>query len=198
MGEPAITPWWKTMQLREEVKAGQGRIDDVQMSLHDAVFGKAGGANVPYENAAYYGEITHPAGSLVALMTQIVLRLGVQDSNMARAVWRLDQAMGGGKSHGLIGLWHLVGSTTTLAATDLGEAVFAEAEKVAGRAPSPRISGSPSASSSTATILSRALSTTGRLRRLVSGSCGDSSMVPTRSGSHTRITPRPRPSSQKP
>lgn len=128
-----ITPWWKTMQLRDEVRAGQGRIDDVQMSLHDAVFGKAGGARVPYESAAYYGEITHPAGSLVALMTQIVLRLGVQDSNRARAVWRLDQAMGGGKSHGLIGLWHLAKNTTTLADTDLGRAVFAQAEKIAGQ-----------------------------------------------------------------
>ena len=92
----AITPWWKTMQLREEVRGGQGRIDDVQMSVHDAVFGKAGGATVPYESAAYYGEITYPAGSLVALMTQIVLRLGVQDATLARAVWRLDQAMAGG------------------------------------------------------------------------------------------------------
>lgn len=129
----ALTPWWKTMQLREEVRAGQGRIDDVQMSLHDAVFGKAGGATVPYNSAAYYGEITHPAGSLVALMTQIVLRLGVQDSTLARAVWRLDQAMGGGKSHGLIGLWHLASSTTTLSQTDLGKAVFEGAESVAGK-----------------------------------------------------------------
>lgn len=121
------------MQLRDEVRAGQGRIDDVQMSLHDAVFGKAGGATVPYESAVYYGEITHPAGSLVALMAQIVLRLGVPDSNQARAVWRLDQAMGGGKSHGLIGLWHLAKSTTTLTQTDLGKAVFDLAETVSGK-----------------------------------------------------------------
>ncbi len=121
------------MQLRDEVTAGQGRIDDVQMSLHDAVFGKGGTTAVPYESAAYYGEITHPAGSLVALMTQIVLRLGVHESNLARAVWRLDQAMGGGKSHGLIGLWHLVKNTQTLAGTDLGQVVFAEANRIAGQ-----------------------------------------------------------------
>lgn len=127
-----ITPWWQTMQLREEVRAGQGRIDDVQMSLHGAVFGNAGGNPVPYASASYYGEITHPAGSLVALMSQIVLRLGVQDSNLARAVWRLDQAMGGGKSHGLIGLWHLAESTPTLAGTDLGKAVFAHAAEISG------------------------------------------------------------------
>lgn len=128
----AVTPWWKTMRLREEVIAGQGRIDDVQMSLHDAVFGKSGGAIVPYTNAAYYGEITHPAGSLVALMTQIAVRLGVTDSTLARAVWRLDQAMGGGKSHGLIGLWHLTRNTSSFAGTDLGAIVFTEAGKIAG------------------------------------------------------------------
>lgn len=128
-----VTPWWKAMRLRSEVTAGQGRIDDVQMSLHDAVFGKAGGGTVPYESAAYYGEITHPAGSLVALMTQITLRLGVTSASLARAVWRLDQAMGGGKSHGLIGLWHLVKNTNAFAGTDLGKVVFAQAEQIAGK-----------------------------------------------------------------
>ena len=139
----AVTPWWRTMRLREEVNAGQGRIDDVQMSVHDAVFGRASGKKVPYESACYYGEITHPAGSLVALMTQIVLRLGAQDSTPGQAVWRLDQAMGGGKSHGLIGLWHLTQDTTTLAATDLGRVVFAEAEKIAGKGALASDLGSP-------------------------------------------------------
>lgn len=138
-----VTPWWRAMRLRPEVIAGQGRIDDVQMSLHDAVFGKAGGGTVPYESAAYYGEITHPAGSLVALMTQISLRLGVTSASLARAVWRLDQAMGGGKSHGLIGLWHLVENTSEFAATELGQIVFSEAEKIAGKGAVEQDLGSP-------------------------------------------------------
>jgi hypothetical protein len=138
-----VTPWWKAMRLRSEVLAGQGRIDDVQMSLHDAVFGKASGGTVPYQSAAYYGEITHPAGSLVALMTQITLRLGVSGASLARAVWRLDQAMGGGKSHGLIGLWHLVENTTEFASTDLGRVVFAQAEGIAGKGAVEKDLGNP-------------------------------------------------------
>ena len=128
-----ITPWWKTVRLRDEVLAGKGRIDDVQMSLHDAVFGKASGGQVPYARPSYYGEITHPAGSLVDLMAQIAVRLGVGGSTMARAVWRLDQAMGGGKSHGLIGLWHLAEHPDQFAATELGRQVFASAEVIAGK-----------------------------------------------------------------
>jgi hypothetical protein len=49
----------------------------------------------------------------------------------AKSVWRLDQAMGGGKSHGLIGLSHLATSTPAFASTDLGKLVFAEASEIA-------------------------------------------------------------------
>jgi hypothetical protein len=129
----SVLPWWQVVQLRSEVTANHGRIDDVQMSLHDAVFGKAAGGKVPYHQAAYYGEITHPAGSLVDLMAQIALRLGVAGSTLARAVWRLDQAMGGGKSHGLIGLWHLTEHVDEFAETELGSLVLAAAEDIAGK-----------------------------------------------------------------
>ena len=127
-----VRPWWEEMNLREEVADSGGLIDDVQMSLHNAVFGRADGSTVDYHKAAYYGEITHPAGSLVALMAQIAVRLGAPGSVKAKAVWRLDQAMGGGKSHGLIGLWHLARHTAELAGTDLGEQVLAEARRIAG------------------------------------------------------------------
>ena len=67
-------------------------------------------------------------------MAQIAVRLGSRGpaSARARAVWRLDQAMGGGKSHGLIGLWHLAADTDGLATTDLGSAVFREVGRIAG------------------------------------------------------------------
>ena len=128
------TPWWETIQLRDEISDGRGRIDDVQASLHDAVFGRADGLHGLYGDADRYGQITHPTGSLVALMAQIAVRLGSSGSasTRARAVWRLDQAMGGGKSHGLIGLWHLATHTDRLAATDLGEEVFRKVGRVVG------------------------------------------------------------------
>ena len=134
MANSPPTPWWEIVQLRDEINDGRGRIDDVQASLHDAAFGRVDGAKGLYGDADRYGQITHPTGSLVALMAQIAIRLGSQGpaSSRARAVWRLDQAMGGGKSHGLIGLWHLTMHSDDLAPTDLGEAVFRSVGRIAG------------------------------------------------------------------
>ncbi|MYB43816.1 MAG: DUF499 domain-containing protein [Acidimicrobiia bacterium] len=128
-------PWWEVIELRAEVKASDGAIDDVQMSLHDAVFGKEGigAGRTPYAEAGYYGDITHPTGSLVELMARVAVRLGVPGSTQTSALWRLDQAMGGGKSHGLIGLWHLAAHPEELSRSDLGREVFATAESIAGR-----------------------------------------------------------------
>ena len=128
------TRWWQQMELRQEVTSSGGAIDDVQMSLHDAVFGKpgVGAGSTPYSDAAYFGGITHPTGSLVELMAQIAVRLGVRASTQTSALWRLDQAMGGGKSHALIGLWHLAAHPEELAATDLGKRVLAAAESITG------------------------------------------------------------------
>ena len=126
--------WWEVISLRDEVTSSGGAIDDVQMSLHNAVFGQQGvGAGLtPYSDAGYFGSITHPTGNLVELMARVAVRLGVPGSTQTSAMWRLDQAMGGGKSHGLIGLWHLAAHPRELAETDLGRAVMASAESIAG------------------------------------------------------------------
>ena len=52
--------------------------------------------------------ITHPTERLVDLLTEIAIRIGGgRDYLNARAVTRLDQGMGGGKSHACIGAFHL-------------------------------------------------------------------------------------------
>ena len=131
----ASAPWWHVVELRDEVRASDGAIDDVQMSLHNAVFGRegVGAGRTPYADAGYYGDITHPTGSLVELMARVAVRLGVPGSTQTSALWRLDQAMGGGKSHGLIGLWHLASHPGELSLTDLGRQVMSAAESIAGR-----------------------------------------------------------------
>ena len=133
MNTSAPTPWWHTVKLRPEVEAAHGNIDDVQASLHDAVFGGSSGTS-QYADPAYYGQITYPTGSLVDLMAKIAVRLGAagEPAKRARALWRLDQAMGGGKSHGLIGLWHLASNPADFAMTDLGAAVLVQAKEIAG------------------------------------------------------------------
>ncbi|EME23878.1 ATPase AAA, partial [Rhodococcus qingshengii BKS 20-40] len=57
MAKKSVTPWWKALQIRKEIISASGQIDDVQMSLFQAVYG-LGTARAPYADAAYYGSIT--------------------------------------------------------------------------------------------------------------------------------------------
>jgi len=122
-----VTPWWDVLKLRDEVVHASGSIDDVQMSLFQAVHGTVQD-RPPYAEAGYYGQITHPSPLFTDLMAKVAVRLGGGPKHTrARALWRLDQAMGGGKSHGLIGLYHLAKNPTALGATDVGQAAFTKA-----------------------------------------------------------------------
>ena len=123
MPSAPIVPWWQAMGLRAEI-AASGGADDVRMSLHDAVYGRKGtDTPVAYAAPADYAAITHPSPSLLDLMARIAIRLAGPPSAAPAAVWHLGQAMGGGKSHGLVGLWHLATNPQQLAATPLGQSV---------------------------------------------------------------------------
>jgi hypothetical protein len=53
-------------------------------------------------------------------MARIAMRLGAQDTyETVRALWRLDQGMGGGQSHGLIGIYHLAANTGPFTGTEM-------------------------------------------------------------------------------
>ena len=125
-----VTPWWEVLKLRDEIAHSSGSIDDVQMSLFQAVHGTVTDRPA-YADATYYGEITHPSPLFTDLMAKVAVRLGGGTNySRARALWRLDQAMGGGKSHGLIGLWHLAAHPAVLATTDTGREAFAKATAI--------------------------------------------------------------------
>lgn len=129
-----VTPWWKALKIRQEILSASGQIDDVQMSLFAAVHG-TGAGRPPYADAAYYGEITHPTERLVDLLTEIAIRIGGADDYLkARAVTRLDQGMGGGKSHACIGAFHLGANPEALMGTELGRQVSARAKAKTGNA----------------------------------------------------------------
>jgi hypothetical protein len=133
MGQ-TVTPWWDTLKIRAEVVRSAGSIDDVQMSLFQAAYGTAA-ERPPYAIPGYYGEITHPSPQFIDLMAKVIVRLGGGAAyTAAPALWRLDQAMGGGKSHGLIGLYHAAAAPQALLATDIGKAAFGQAEKMVGGA----------------------------------------------------------------
>lgn len=129
----SVTPWWKALQIRKEIIGASGQIDDVQMSLFQAVHGIAA-TRPPYADAGYYGSITHPTERLVDLLTEIAIRIGGgADYLKARAVTRLDQGMGGGKSHACIGAFHLAAHPEALLQTELGRQVAAQAASRLGR-----------------------------------------------------------------
>ena len=78
-----LIPWWEALKIREEIVNASGQIDDVQMSLFQAVYG-TDGSRPPYSDAAYYGEITYPTGRLADLLTEIAVRVGDGDHGRER------------------------------------------------------------------------------------------------------------------
>ena len=136
--KPVVTPWWETIRLRAEISEASGGLDDVQMSLFNAVYGAAG-EKPRYAKPSYYGEITFPSDNLVDLMAKVAVRLGGAGDLYTRtpALYRLDQGMGGGKSHGLVGLWHLAAHPQDLAQTDIGRAALTTASRKRWSEPTP-------------------------------------------------------------
>jgi len=131
----SATPWWDIVKIRPEITGASGQIEDVQMSLGAAVY-QSGGVSAPdYAEANYYGQITHPTGRLTALLADIAIRLagGPDGYNKAGALTRLNQGMGGGKSHALIGAWHLAAHPAELLSTDIGQAVASAAADKLGK-----------------------------------------------------------------
>jgi hypothetical protein len=127
------TPWWEVIELREEIRDTSGAVDDVAVSLYGVVYEK-GARKPPYASADYYGQITHPTNQLVELLTQVAIRLSDNAGHASSAALvRLDQGMGGGKSHACIGAWHLATDPVTLAKRDIGHDVFEQAERALGR-----------------------------------------------------------------
>lgn len=118
-----VPNWTNTLPLRPEVIATDGGVGDLQMSLHKAVYQTV---EVPYRDVAYYTEITQPTPNLVGFFSRVARRL--TGAGEAVALFHLDQGMGGGKSHALVGLHHMAARPKEFFSTELGKAVLVEAE----------------------------------------------------------------------
>jgi hypothetical protein len=115
--------WTDVLKLRPEVIAADGGVGDLQMSLHRAVYQTA---KVPYQDVGYYGDITQPTPNLVGFFARVARRLS--GSGESVALYHLDQGMGGGKSHALVGLYHMVANPKGFFATHIGKDVLVEAQ----------------------------------------------------------------------
>jgi len=119
------TPHWAdVLALRAEVAGSDGSVGELQMSLHKAVYQMV---DVPYRKVDYYVDITQPTPNLTGFYARVARRLGT--NNDATALFHLDQGMGGGKSHALVGLHHMASTPTEFFATGLGQAVLNEAQQ---------------------------------------------------------------------
>lgn len=125
--QQTVPHWADFLALRPEVRASDGSVGELQMSLHKAVYQTT---DVPYRKVNYYAEITEPTPNLVGFFARVARRLGTDD--MGNALFHLDQGMGGGKSHALVGLYHMANAPEEFFATELGQAVREEGEQGGG------------------------------------------------------------------
>ena len=112
--------WTDVLKLRDEVRHTDGSVGELQMSLAKAVYQTVA---VPYAKCGYYTDITQPTPKLVGFLGRVARRLGVRGVD-ATACFHLDQGMGGGKSHALVGLWHMVANHEQFLASELGREVL--------------------------------------------------------------------------
>ena len=122
-----VQHWADVLKMRDELVDAGGELGGLQMSLFSAVYHTQ---DVPYRDPAYYGDITQPTPGLVRFLAKIARRLG--SDRAVKALFHLDQGMGGGKSHALVGLYHMATSPDAFVSTELGEQVRTEAEELAG------------------------------------------------------------------
>ena len=118
-----VPHWADLLSLRPEVTSSDGSVGELQMSLHKAVYQTV---DVPYRVASYYADITEPAPHLIGFLGRVARRLGTTADSTA--LFHLDQGMGGGKSHALVGLYHMAAHPQEFFATELGRQVRQEAE----------------------------------------------------------------------
>jgi hypothetical protein len=97
------TPWHKVVDLREDIKSGELSLAIFAADLYDVLLKK--GKRPIYEDPAQFFALTYPTYNLRELARDVVLRLAGKNE---KAVRQLELTYGGGKTHTLITLYHLV------------------------------------------------------------------------------------------
>ena len=102
MAKLAWSPWHKVVQLREDVKSGELSLAIFAADLYDVVMGKARSV---YQDPQEFFALTYPTFNLRELARDVVTRLAGKHD---KAIRQLELTYGGGKTHTLITLFHLV------------------------------------------------------------------------------------------
>ena len=96
-------PWHEVVNLREDVKTGELSLAVFAADLYDVVMQR--GQRPVYEDPVQFFALTYPTYNLRELVKDVVLRL---DGRSDKAYRKLSVNYGGGKTHTLIALRHLV------------------------------------------------------------------------------------------
>ena len=103
MTKLAWKPWHQVVQLRDDLKSGELSLNQFAADLYEVMMKR--GERPIYENPAEFFALTYPTYNLRQLAREVVLRLAGQND---KAVRQLALTYGGGKTHTLITLNHLV------------------------------------------------------------------------------------------
>ena len=101
--KPSFKPWHQVVQLRDDLKTGELSLAVFAADLYDVVMQK--GQRPVYEDPAEFFALTYPTYNLRELVKEVALRLAGRSD---RAYRKLAVNYGGGKTHTLIALRHLV------------------------------------------------------------------------------------------
>ena len=99
----AIKPWHEVVELRDDLKTGELSLSMFAADLHDVVMQK--GHRPAYEDPAEFFALTFPTYNLREMVKDVCLRLAGRSDKAYRSV---SVNYGGGKTHTLITLRHLV------------------------------------------------------------------------------------------
>jgi len=102
------TPWHKVLQIRDDLKSGELSLAVFAADLYDVMMGKA---RPVYQKPREFFALTYPTFNLRELAKDIVVRLAGKSD---KAVRQLELTYGGGKTHALITLFHLVSDPKVL------------------------------------------------------------------------------------
>ncbi len=101
--KPSRKPWHEVVQLRDDLKTGELSLAVFAADLYDVVMQK--GRRPVYEHPAEFFALTYPTFNLRRLVKDVCVRLAGKSDKAYR---KLSVNYGGGKTHTLIALRHLV------------------------------------------------------------------------------------------
>src|SRR5918911_2640887 len=96
------TPWRDVVRVRDDLKTGKLSLSEFAADLYDVVMHRKDSV---YHDPAYFFSLTYPTLNLRELAKDVVERLANKSDKTVR---QLQLTYGGGKTHTMITLYHLV------------------------------------------------------------------------------------------